>query len=224
MLNLSVATTKGDQLRWLFVALLAVAFFTPLRAQAETIIRITAPASGDVLQGLVNITGTSAADGFFASELAFAYASDPAPNWFIIYNTDQPVTDGLLAAWDTNLVTDGDYDLRLRVTLQDGSILETLVTGLRVRNQTPTETALPVSTSTPAPTSTPEFDLPPAPTPLPPTPMPAPTATRQPTPTPLPSNPVAVTPTEIYSFLGRGILLALLAFVVVGILLRLRRS
>lgn len=213
-------------MRCLFAGLLALALFLPTgaSAQAETIIRITAPASGDILQGLVNITGTSAADGFFASELAFAYASDPASNWFIIYNTDQPVTDGLLAAWDTNLVTDGEYDLRLRVTLQDGSILESLVTGLSIRNQTPTETALPVLTFTPAPTSTPEFDLPPAPSPLPPTPMPAPTATRLPTPTPLPSNPVAVTPAEIYSFLGRGILLALLAFVVVGIFLRLRRS
>lgn len=202
----------------LFAGLLALALFLPTgtSAQAETIIRITAPASGDILQGLVNITGTSAADGFFASELAFAYASDPASNWFIIYNTDQPVTDGLLAAWDTNLVTDGEYDLRLRVTLQDGTILETLVTGLRVRNQLPTETPLPAPTS--------EFDFSPASTPLPPTPMPAPTATRLPTPTPLPSNPVAVTPAEIYSFLGRGILLALLTFVVVGIFLRLRRS
>jgi len=33
-----------------------------------------------------------------------------------------------------------------------------------------------------------------------------------------------VTPTEIYSFLGRGILLALLTFVVFGIFLRLRRN
>jgi len=207
-------------MRWLFAGLLALALSLPVgvRAQAGTTIRITAPASGDVLQGLVNITGTSAVDGFFASELSFAYASDSTSTWFLIYSTDQPVTEGLLAAWDTNLVTDGDYNLRLRVALQDGSLLETLVTGLRVRNQTPTETP------TLAPTSTPEFDLPPAASPLPPTPMPAPTSTRLPTPTALPPNPATVMPAEITFFLGRGILLALLTFVIVGIFLRLRRN
>jgi hypothetical protein len=207
-------------MRWSFAALLALALFIPTgaSAQAGTNIRITAPASGDVLQGLVNITGTSAVDGFFTSELSFAYASDPATTWFLIYSTDQPVVDGLLTAWDTNLITDGDYILRLRVTLQDGSLLETLVTGLCVRNQTPTETP------TLAPTSTPEFDRPPAASPLPPTPMPAPTSTRRPTPTALPSNPAAVTSDEISFFLQRGILVALLTFVVVGIFLRLRRN
>lgn len=205
-------------MRGLFAGLLALALFLPTRAAAQTgtNIRITAPASGDVLQGLVHITGTSAADGFFASELSFAYASDPTSTWFLIYSTDQPVTEGLLAAWDTNLVTDGDYTLRLRVTLQDGTILESLVTGLRVRNQIPTET--------PAPTSSSEFEPVPVLSPLPPTPMPAPTSTRRPTPTLLPLNPAAVTPDEITFFLGRGILLALLTFIVVGIFLRLRRS
>ena len=207
-------------MRWLFAGLLAFAWFIPTgaSAQAETNIRITAPASGDVLQGLINITGTSAVDGFFASELSFAYASDPTSTWFLIYSTDQPVTEGLLAAWDTNLVTDGDYTLRLRVTLQDGTILETLVTGLRVRNRTPTETATLAPTFTPGPADTP------VPSPLPPTPMPAPTATHYPTPTPLPPNPAAVTPTEIYSFLGRGVLVALFSFLLVGLFLRLRRS
>jgi hypothetical protein len=116
------------------------------------------------------------------------------------------------------LVTDGDYTLRLRVTQQDGTLLETLVTGLRVRNQTPTETATPAPTFTPGPADTP------IPSPPPPTPMPAPTSTRMPTPTPLPSNPAAVTPDEITFFLGRGILVALLTFIVVGIFLRLRKN
>ena len=207
-------------MRWLLAGFLALAFFLPQRAAAQigTDIRITAPASGDTLQGLINITGTSAADDFASSELSFAYASDSTFTWFLIYQTDQPVTDGLLAVWDTSLVTDGDYNLRLRVTLQDGTILESLVTGLRIRNQTPTETP------TLAPTSTPDFDRPTASTPLPPTPMPAPTSTHLPTPTPLPPNPAAVTSDEIYFFLGRGILVTLLSFIVVGLFLRLRRS
>ena len=207
-------------MRWLLAGFLALAFFLPQRAaaQIETDIRITAPASGDTLQRLINITGTSAADGFASSELSFAYASDSAFTWFLIYQTDQPVTDGLLAVWDTSLVTDGDYNLRLRVTLQDGTILESLVTGLRVRNQTPTETP------TLAPTSTPEFDLPPAASPLPPTPMPAPTSTRLPTPTLLPPNPAVLTDSQIQAFLLRAIVATLLTFIVIGLFLRLRRN
>ncbi len=153
-------------MRWLWAAWAVLALLVPqsVAAQSEQTIRISAPASGDVLQGLVDITGTSAVDGFLSSELSFAYASDATNTWFLIYRTDQPVTEGLLAAWDTNLVTDGDYDLRLRVSLQDGSLIETLVTGLRIRNQTPTETPTPEPTLTPKP-----FDTP-LPTPLPPTP------------------------------------------------------
>lgn len=192
--------------------------FQPV-AQAQTAIRITAPASGETLSGLVNVMGTSAADGFASAELSFAYASDSTSTWFLIYQTDQPVTEGLLAAWDTTLVTDGDYNLRLRVALQDGSVLESLVTGLRIRNQLSTET--PVPTSTPEPIATTEF-ISPA-TPLPPTPQPAPTSTRLPTPTPFPPNPASLTDTQIYTSLGRGILITLLAFLVITLLLRFRR-
>ena len=123
--------------------------------------------------------------------------------------------DSLLAAWDTSLVTDGDYHLRLRVTLQDGSILESIVTGLRIRNQLPTET--------PALTATPELDPLPLSSPLPPTPQPAPTSTHIPTPTPLPPNPAAVTQPEITSSLTRGLIIAFLAFLIIGLFLRLRR-
>jgi hypothetical protein len=207
-------------MRWLCAAWTVFALLVPqpVSAQSEPTIRIISPASGEVLQGLVDIKGTSAVEGFFTSELSFAYASDATNTWFLIYGTDAPVTEGLLAVWDTNLVTDGDYDLRLRVSMQDGTLMETFVTGLRIRNQTPTETITPEPTFTPEPLDTPTF------TALPPTPRPAPTSTRLPTPTALAPNPVAVTNTDIYSSLGRGILVTLLVFILVGILIRLRRS
>ncbi|MBV6394623.1 MAG: hypothetical protein HFACDABA_00189 [Anaerolineales bacterium] len=205
------------RLRWL-AGLLALAFLIPAHAlaQAETGIRIASPPSGATLRGLVDILGTTAIDGFFSAELSFSYASSPTPTWFLIANVDQPINDGLLAQWDTNLVTDGDYDLRLRVTLQDGSILDSVVTGLRIRNLTPTETA------TVPPTVTPEFYETAAPT-SPPTITPAPTATHLPTPTPLPPNPAAVTQAEIISSLTRGLFIAFLAFLIIGALLHLRR-
>lgn len=210
-------------MRWLLAGTLTLALtLLPLRAfaQGQTAIRIASPASGETLSGLVNVMGTSAADGFASAELSFAYASDPTSTWFLIYQTASPVTDGLLAAWDTTLVTDGDYHLRLRVILQDGSILESLVTGLRIRNQQPTET--PAPTSTPEPTATTEF-LPP-PTSIPPTPQPAPTSTRLPTPTPLPPNPASLDDEQIYAFLFRAVLVTLLAFILIAIILRFRHS
>ena len=205
-------------MRWWFAFLLTLVLFLPGRAfaQTETGIRITSPASGATLRGLVDILGTTATEGFFSAELSFSYGSSPTPTWFLIANVDQPISDGLLAQWDTNLITDGDYDLRLRVTLQDGSVLDSVVTGLHIRNLTPTETA------TVPPTVTPEFYETAAPT-SPPTLTPAPTATRRPTPTPLPPNPAAVTQPEIKSSLSYGLVVAFLAFLIIGIFFRLRR-
>lgn len=171
---------------------------------------ITAPQPGDVLRGAVNVTGSSAVEGFVSAEIAFAYASDPTGTWFLIAASDAPVSDGLLAVWDTTGLSDGDYDLRLRVVLQDGATMDAIVSGLRVRNYT----ALPTETSPPPPISTTQ----------PPTPAPATvTATLYPTPTPFPANPAALQPAAIYASLGRGALTIGLLFIVFGLLLRLRR-
>lgn len=174
---------------------------------------ITYPAAGQTLRGAVNVTGTSAVDGFFAAEVSFSYASDPSGTWFLIQASEQPVTEGLLAVWDTTSITDGEYNLRLRVTLQDGTQLETIVTGLSVRNYTPDT---PTPSSTPAPTES----LAPA------TVTPVPTGTSRPpsTPTPLPANPAALDTPAIYASLGRGALTILLLFLVFGIFLRFRRT
>ncbi len=174
---------------------------------------ITFPAAGQTLRGPVNVTGTSAVDGFFAAEIAFSYASDPGGTWFLIQTSEQPVTEGLLAVWDTTSITDGEYNLRLRVTLQDGTQMETIVTGLSVRNYTPDT---PTPSSTPAPTES----LAPATF----TPVATETARPPSTPTPLPPNPAALDTPEIYASLGRGALTILLLFLVFGIFLRLRRN
>lgn len=174
---------------------------------------ITFPAAGETLRGVVNVTGTSAVDGFFFAEIAFSYASDPSGTWFLIQTSEQPVTEGLLAVWDTTSITDGEYNLRLRVSLQDGTQLEAVVTGLSVRNYTPDT---PTPSSTPAPTES----LAPA------TLTPIPTGTSRPpsTPTPFAPNPAALDTPAIYASLGRGALTILLLFLVFGIFLRLRRT
>ena len=177
---------------------------------------ITSPAAGGVLRGQVPILGTSDAAGFVSSEVAFSYAGDPTGTWFVLQTSGQSVINALLVTWDTVSITDGDYNLRLRVNLQDGSILEASVTGLQVRNYT----AMPTPTAEPTSTPTPRIE---APTPILLAASPTPTAFPPRTPTPLPPNPAALAGSEIYASLQRGALLIGLLFLAFGILLRLRR-
>jgi len=169
---------------------------------------IVAPRPGDVLQGVVTIAGSSDFTGFVSAEVSFTYADDPTGTWFLIAMNSQPVFNDRLAIWDTTVITDGDYVLRLRVYLTDGSSREALVSGLRVRNYTPVETPTPMAL---APEATPLSTI-------------TPTATPFPTPTALPRNPAALAPTDVSASILYGGLAAILTFVIVGIYLWLRRK
>lgn len=196
-----------------------IAFFLPNLALAQTetpVIAMTAPQTGQALQGVITITGTSAVPGFLSSEIDFAYMDDATGTWFLIQAGDQPVTEGVLCTWDTTTLTDGAYTLRLRVVLADGSILETTVSDLRLRNYTPMETATPTITST-TPTSEPLVSTS-TPTLVPSSPTP------QPIPTHLPPNPAALTASDIYFSMGEGALAVVLLFVVFGLMIRFHRK
>jgi hypothetical protein len=156
----------------------------------------------------VTITGSSDVPGFLSSEIAFAYVTGTKGTWFVIAASDQPVENGTLASWDTTHIADGDCNLRLRVILTDGSHLDAMVPGLRVRNYTPVETPTPASLPSQA-TQTPSA---------------VPAATPYPTPTPLPPNPVELTPTNVWKSIGYGGLGAVLLFIILGIYLWLRRK
>ncbi|HEY5270165.1 MAG TPA: hypothetical protein VII97_07495 [Anaerolineales bacterium] len=169
---------------------------------------IVAPRPGDVLQGVVPIAGSSDVTGFVSAEVAFTYADDPTGTWFLIAVNNQPVFNDMLATWDTTVITDGDYVLRLRVYLTDGSSREAFVSGLRVRNYTPVETTTPIPLApeaTPLPTVTP-------------------TTIPFPTPTALPRNPATLAPTDVSASILYGGMAAILTFVIIGIYLWLRRK
>jgi hypothetical protein len=189
-----------------FLLLAGGAFLQPGLAQAPGP-AISTPHPGDVLQGVIAISGTSQVDGFDSSEIDFTYSGDQTGTWFLISASSQPVSEDILASWDTTIISDGTYDLRLRVHLADGKTVEALVTELRVRNYTPVETPTPMPTvleATPLPTVTP-------------------TPTLLPTPTSLPPNPVTVTATDVVASLGYGLAAVLILFVILGIYLWLRR-
>ena len=190
-------------------------------AQGTTSPVINAPGAGQVLQGQISITGTTDVPNFASAELDFAYASDTTGSWFLIQTFAQPVANSALATWDTASISDGDYILRLRVTLQDGTFQDATVK-VRVQNETPLSTLTP--TFTPVPSFTPVF------TPQPATPTivaASPTLTAPPvfsTPTALPPNPVEVQTGDIYAGVQRGALVILGLFIFFGILIRFRRS
>jgi hypothetical protein len=119
-----------------------------------------------------------------------------------------------MGAWDTNLITDGNYNLRLVVILQDGTRVDTAVTGLRVRNYSPIET------STPTPV-TPTATLSPGERPTA-TATPVPTIT--PTPTPLPTNPAEMTTHQITGSLWKGALGAIVVFLILGIYVLIKQG
>jgi hypothetical protein len=197
----------------LTVAMFNVALFFLLALQDLTV-SISAPQAGDTLRGQVEILGRMDAPNFSTAELAFSYASDSADAWFTIQVFSQPTADPVLAVWDTASLTDGDYNLRLRVLFQDGSFQDVLVSDLKIRNDSP------VTTEVPPDSTFPQFDSA--------TPLPAltevPTAIANPSSTPLPANPATVTVSSIYSTFGRGALIVLVLFTFLSLILRLRKN
>lgn len=198
---------------WIILA--AFLYAIPVAAQEITSPVITSPTAGQVLQGQVAIAGTTDIPNFASAEIAFAYASDSSNTWFVIQTMTQPIADGVIATWDTTSITDGDYVLRLRVNLLDGTFQDVTVP-VQVRNYTALPTPLPTATAT-----QPALQIP---TPILIAASATPTPLSLPTPTTLPPNPAALTMDQIYANFRRGVLIIAGIFVVFGILLRLRRS
>jgi hypothetical protein len=208
MLDLLVRLMKFQF--YLLVTLLLIA------AQDSPPVAISSPRDGDVLRGEVTITGTTDILNFASSQLDFAYASSPADTWFALQTSSQPVVDSPLALWNTTLISDGDYILRLRVNLSDGTFVDVTVP-VTIQND------VSFMTSTPTPTSTPESITVQFPTPFLVASSPTPTKTSRPTPTALPPNPVSLSQINIFTSLGRGALVIIGLFALSGLFLRLRR-
>ncbi len=172
---------------------------------------IFAPTEGQPVHGVVNILGTSASDGFQSFNVAFEDDSSATSTWFPLSSSNQPVTSGVLAVWDTTSITDGDYRIRLQAVLAEGTREATIT--VRVRNYSPLNTPTPTATVTLTPTPTA-------------TPLPTATLTITPTEFPtlpvLPTNPAVLNLTGIQSNLGKGALVVLIVFAFFGLILYLR--
>jgi hypothetical protein len=208
MLNLYVNFMK--------IRFLILFTFLLVAAQDSSPVAIISPATGDIISGEVTITGTTDVFGFASSQLDFAYASDSTDTWFALQSSSQPVVDSPITTWDTSLITDGDYILRLRVTLDDNTFEDAIVQ-VKVQNDAPIQAPASIVSSTPDQLSAQ------IPTAFLVASSPTPTPTLRPTPTPLPTNAVSLNQASIYTSLGRGALVILGLFLFAGLILRFRR-
>jgi hypothetical protein len=205
MLNFYVAMNQITLLISVVVSFLLVG---PFQQTAQQVV-VDSPRPGEALQGNITISGTVPAEGFESYEVSFSYQHDTTNTWFLIEQGKEAVTAGQLAAWDTTTISDGTYRIRVTTFLKDGKAVQSMVTGLRVRNYTAVETP------TPAPVNASGTEI--AVTPL--------AADYKPvfnTPTPSPENVAEVTKQALTQSLMGGGLIALGLFVVLGLYLGAR--
>jgi hypothetical protein len=133
------------------LSLLGPAHAAPL-PQGADIAQITSPTEGQALSGLVTISGSANHPEFARYELA--YGPDPNPNdaWQPFAEGNQVVDNGTLGTWNTSVIADGQYALRLRVIRADSNYSEGFVRGLQVSNSGPvgTPTSIPPAPTFPA--------------------------------------------------------------------------
>jgi hypothetical protein len=189
-----------------------------IAAQDSPPIAITSPASGEILRGEVTIIGSTDVPNFASAQLDFKYASDSGNTWFPLAALSQPALDTPLYLWNTASITDGDYILRLRVFLIDGTFQEVTVP-IIIQNDAPL--AEPTMTSTSTPASGIGIQIP---TPFLLAASPTPTEVPRPTPTPLPPNPASLNQTTVLVSLGRGAMVIVVLFIFSAIFLRLRNN
>ena len=202
----------------LLLLLLLCIFVVFDSAQAQftrpTGVEITSPRPGEALQGVVAIVGSTFVEGFQSWELSFRYAKDENETWFLIAEQENIIRDDILAEWDTSMITDGVYDLRLTARLKGDDFAQVIVEGVRIRNYTSVETNTPVPSSTLFPTQTV----------MPPTATASPTPTETPTLTPLPTNPVEISRRNVYNSLSSGVIIATVSFLLMGLYLSIRKT
>lgn len=163
-------------------------------ASAQPVGQITSPRDRAAVRGQVPIEGSAVHPQFQKYEIHYGPEPNPGDQWMPVGGSPftVPVIQGRLGLWDTTLIPDGLYSLRLRVVRVDGNYDEYYVRGIQVSNTFPTDTPTPQVVELPTPSGPTETPLPTqtviiaVPTVVSPTP--------KPTNTPLPTVPPTDTP------------------------------
>ena len=140
-------------------------------AQGCAQVVITTPAPGDTVRGIVPIEGSATIGDFQFYKVEYSTADQPE-FWRAVSTTyPQPVIEGVLDQWNTTVLPDGIYHLRLTaVDIRGQEVCHFFVRNLRIANQEPTATPTPAAPPTlpgPSPTATSPATPTPAATPTP---------------------------------------------------------
>jgi hypothetical protein len=168
--------------------------------------------------GVVNISGWANS----AWSLDFSYVDNPTGTWFGIAQSSGPVSSGIIASWDTNNLTDGDYLLRLRVFVNN--VAQDAMVTVHVRNNSAAETMTPAAAPSATPSATATVEVVMLPTLESATAtleVPTGTATMLPA---LPPNPTSLDPKDILITLGKGMLAVVIVFALAGLIQSMRRN
>ncbi len=112
-------------------------------------VNISYPVDGSTVAGYITVVGSASHPRFLQYALEWGPDPNPGKLWYpVTAPRNQIVIGGGLGAWDTRSRTDGAYQLRLHVWLNDGTDVEDVVR-VRISNQQPT--AVPTLTPTPKP-------------------------------------------------------------------------
>jgi 1A family penicillin-binding protein len=169
----------------------------PIHTRAPRV-EVTQPRDGDLVEGIVPVYGSARMDELGYYEVQYGIGENPV-GWGQITQNSQSLEDGVLGSWDTRLLENGLYSLRVVVYDRHGNSAASPGVRVRVLNPTPTitETPTPTPTATPTRTQTPTPEGTETPTP---TPSASPTRTRTATPerteTPTPTPSASSTPTR----------------------------
>lgn len=97
---------------------------------------IASPLARSVQSGVMLITGRAQLEGAFV-RYQVDFSTNGLNLWVLINSAPQAVMDGTLARWDTTLVPDGAYDLRVRTIDTSGNYCESVSQGIVISNQSP---------------------------------------------------------------------------------------
>jgi hypothetical protein len=201
MLKLTVAMLKPLMKLFISIAIGIPAFLVNTPG-----LYVSYPPAGAVVQGVVKVIGSLPEEKFRSGVLSYAFDDGSNPNWFVITKFDKPLQDEVLGIWDSTTITDGNYQLRLKVNLIDGTNAFILVKGIQVANYTRIF-------STPIPEAavvitTEEIDLT--------------SEIKVATPTALKINPAAIHSRDLLESLGIGLFIGIFSLLILAIYIFLR--
>ena len=144
----------------ILLALIAVRGVAAQPSLQSPQVQITSPEMGEELRGQIPIVGSASIASFQFYKVEFGVGPNHQ-QWAVIGDLhDKQVLNGQLAIWETTVLPDCVYTLKLQAVRQDGNWDEFLVRQVVVVNakpsSTPTPTVTPTQKTTPTPRATPK--------------------------------------------------------------------